>query len=273
MFTKRSKKTGLLLVVGIVVTLGSVLAVARVGSSAYAQTANLGARDKKASDFDEASNYSKLRTAGLKIGEKLCKGKQDRSECINGHEEEYKYLGWKVCESKDSKSKRKSCYTDFVKKNTSMGKARKAAGFNPDDIQDATTAKTKDFDAPADPTAKTKNLTGFDDVCGNSKDNDENVRIHFNFGCLGPGYDIKVYGALNPIEDIIYAIIRFMALGVGIIVVISIIIAGIQYTSSEGNPEVTQQAKDRIRFTMFGLFLYIFAYTIMQYLVPGGLFK
>ncbi len=120
--------------------------------------------------------------------------------------------------------------------------------------------------------AKTKNLSGGDE-CGNSGHPDKNVKTNFNFGCLGPAYDIKQYGAVSPVEDIVYAIIRFMSIGVGIIVVISIIIAGIQYTSSEGNPEVTQEAKNRVRFTMFGLFLYIFAYTIMQYLVPGGLFK
>lgn len=153
-----------------------------------------------------------------------------------------------------------------------MGKARKAAGFDADEKTDATSDKTPATGEASGFAAKTKNL-GNGDVCGNSGNPDKNVKVHFNFGCLGPGYDIKQHGALNPVEDIVYAIIRFMALGVGIIVVISIVIAGIQYTSSEGNPEVTQQAKDRIRFTMFGLFLYIFAYTIMQYLVPGGLFK
>lgn len=104
--------------------------------------------------------------------------------------------------------------------------------------------------------------------CGNN--GDTQVTTKFNFGCLGDSYPGD---SLNPIEDVIYAIIRFLSAGVGIIVVLAIILAGIKYSSSEGNPEATQDAKNKIRSTLIGLLVYIFAFSLIQYLVPGGVFN
>ncbi len=96
------------------------------------------------------------------------------------------------------------------------------------------------------------------------------VNTKFNFGCLGPNYP----GAyVNPILDLAFSIIRFVSAGVGLIVVGSIIYAGILYSSSQGNPEQTQAAKNRIQNSIIGLVLYIFIFALVQYLVPGGLFK
>ncbi len=107
-----------------------------------------------------------------------------------------------------------------------------------------------------------------DNVCGNLDDNTKNVYTDFNFGCLGP----EAPDGTGPIQDLAYALIRFMSAGVGIVVVASIVLAGIQYSTSEGNPEATQSAKNRIRDAMLGLLLYIFAFSLIQYLVPGGVF-
>ena len=104
--------------------------------------------------------------------------------------------------------------------------------------------------------------------CGKGKDS--KVVTRFNFGCLGETYD----GAeLNPITDLAFALVRFLSTGVGIIIVGSIILAGIQYSASEGNPEATQAAKGRIQSAVVGLFIYLFAFAFIQYLVPGGLFS
>lgn len=120
--------------------------------------------------------------------------------------------------------------------------------------------------------AKKSKSTG-GDVCGNSSKDTENVHTKFNFGCLGPDYDIARNGHLSPIMDVTYSIIRFLTAGVGVVIVISAIMAGIKYSSSEGNAEATQAAKDRIRATLIGLLVYVFAFSIIQYLVPGGVFK
>jgi hypothetical protein len=104
--------------------------------------------------------------------------------------------------------------------------------------------------------------------CGNLDKAEDNVQTKFDFGCLGP----KGPKNLNPIMDLLFAFIRFLSVGVGLVVVASIILAGIQYSTSEGNPETTQAAKNRVRDAVIGLIIYLFAFSLVQYLVPGGLF-
>lgn len=106
-------------------------------------------------------------------------------------------------------------------------------------------------------------------ICGNLEDNSKNIETSFNFGCLGP----EGPKGTGPIQDLAYAIIRFMSVGVGIVLVASIVYAGIQYSAAEGNPEATQSSKNRIRDAFIGLLIYIFAFSILQYLVPGGVFS
>lgn len=106
--------------------------------------------------------------------------------------------------------------------------------------------------------AKEGNATN---TCGEGSDA---VKTKFDFGCQGKG---------NPIADIGFAIIRFLSFGVGLVVVVSIILAGIQYTTSEGNPEKTMAAKFRIRDALVALVVYIFIFAILQYLIPGGIFN
>lgn len=105
--------------------------------------------------------------------------------------------------------------------------------------------------------------------CGNLSNEKDNIPTTLNFGCLGkrgpPG--------LGPIQDMLFALIRFASVGVGIAITASIIYAGIQYSSAEGNPEATQKAKLRIQNTVIGLMVYIFAFSVLQYMIPGGLFK
>lgn len=113
---------------------------------------------------------------------------------------------------------------------------------------------------------------GYKDLCGKkSKDGKKGaeVKTKFNFGCVGKAYKGE---SLNPILDLAFSIIRFVSAGVGLIVVGSIIYAGILYSSSQGNPEQTQAAKNRIQNSIIGLVLYIFIFALVQYLVPGGLF-
>lgn len=59
---------------------------------------------------------------------------------------------------------------------------------------------------------------------------------------------------------------------VGIIVVISIILGGIQYTASSGDPQKIAAAKRRILNALVAFFAFIFMYAFLQYLIPGGIF-
>jgi len=51
-----------------------------------------------------------------------------------------------------------------------------------------------------------------------------------------------------------------------------IVVAGIQYTTSQGNPQKTAEAKNRLVNAIIGLAMFIFAVALLNYLVPGGIF-
>lgn len=97
---------------------------------------------------------------------------------------------------------------------------------------------------------------------------DHAVTTRFDFGCVGDALPNRF---ANPIYDLFFSLIRFLTNGVGIFIVIMIIWAGIRYATSEGNPETTAQAKHGIQQAMIALFIYIFAFAIINFLVPGGL--
>ncbi len=50
----------------------------------------------------------------------------------------------------------------------------------------------------------------------------------------------------------------------------SIVVGGIQYTASRGDPQATATAIGRIRSTMIALLIYIFGYAILNYIIPAG---
>jgi hypothetical protein len=75
---------------------------------------------------------------------------------------------------------------------------------------------------------------------------------------------IKKY--INPLITLLSAL-------VGVAVTISIIVGGIQYSSSNGNPQQITAAKTRIRDSVIALLAFFFLYTFLQFLVPGGVFR
>ena len=59
---------------------------------------------------------------------------------------------------------------------------------------------------------------------------------------------------------------------VGVVVLAVIVFAGIEYSSSGGDPNRTASAKSRIVNAIIALVAYMFLYIILQWLIPGGLF-
>ena len=96
--------------------------------------------------------------------------------------------------------------------------------------------------------------------CG---DEARRVVVSLNIGCRGVN---------NPIVDMTFAFIRFMSVGVGVVAVGSIILGGIQYTASSGDPKNTAKAISRISNTVIALLLYFLIFAILSWIVPGGLF-
>lgn len=179
--------------------------------------------------------FGPSRVSAVTVSE-LCAKKINASKCEKSVKE--------TCESKKGKDKEKC-----QKARADKYKDKKASASNQD----------VDIFGAGDSTVA--------DRCGNPASGNS-VETKFDFGCLGtaapPG--------TNAIQDLAFAIVRFLSYGVGIVIVISIIWAGIEYSTSEGSAEQTQSAKNRIRDAIVGLVIYIFAFSIIQYLVPGGLF-
>lgn len=96
------------------------------------------------------------------------------------------------------------------------------------------------------------------DVCGTSP----GIQVSINIGCYGMG---------NAIIDAMFAIIRIMSYGVGLAIIASTIVAGLQYTSSRADPGAIAKATERLRNNVLALILYIFAYSILNWIIPGRL--
>lgn len=97
-------------------------------------------------------------------------------------------------------------------------------------------------------------------TCG---EGENEVKITINIGCRGTG---------NPIVDMVFAFTRFLSLGVGVVVVGSVIVGGIQYTTAGGDPQKTKLAISRITNSAAALMLYLLIFVLLNWLVPGGVF-
>lgn len=77
----------------------------------------------------------------------------------------------------------------------------------------------------------------------------------------------------NSIFLILLIVIRFLTVGVGIAVAGGIIYGGLLYMTARGNSAQTHKAVITIVNSMVGLLLYIFMFTILNFLIPGGIFS
>jgi hypothetical protein len=106
------------------------------------------------------------------------------------------------------------------------------------------------------------------DTCGGTAvgkpPQNESVDISFDIGCKQEG---------NPIADATFAIIRFLSDGVGLVVIGSIIYGGIQYSASRGDPQAAAAAIGRIRSSLIALLIFVFAYAILNYIIPGSVLQ
>lgn len=73
------------------------------------------------------------------------------------------------------------------------------------------------------------------------------------------------------IETLINPIINFLAAAVGIVITISIIIGGIQYSASADDPKAVSEAKTRIINAVLALLGFLFLWAFLQWLLPGGI--
>lgn len=81
----------------------------------------------------------------------------------------------------------------------------------------------------------------------------------------------QVTSNCDLVKKFIQPFIDFLSAFVGVAVVISIIIGGIQYGSSAGDPQKVTMAKNRIRNSIIALVTFIFLLSLLNFLIPGGL--
>ena len=84
-------------------------------------------------------------------------------------------------------------------------------------------------------------------------------------GCAKENED----GHGGGIMCIINLVIDILSIGVGILGVIGISIAGIQYLTAGGNEEQTRKATSRLFEIVIGLAIYVVLYAIVKFLMPG----
>ncbi len=98
--------------------------------------------------------------------------------------------------------------------------------------------------------------------CGDKNKNA--VVTSINFGCKGKG---------NAILDMTFAVIRFLTLGVSLVIIASMVVAGLQFTASRGDPQATAASLKRMASNASALLLFIFAYAILNWIVPNTLLQ
>lgn len=80
----------------------------------------------------------------------------------------------------------------------------------------------------------------------------------------------------NPelsITQVILMVVNFLAIGVGIAVVGGIVWGSLWYTTANGNAGQAQQGISIIINAVIGLVLFLFMWALINFLVPGGLFR
>jgi hypothetical protein len=64
--------------------------------------------------------------------------------------------------------------------------------------------------------------------------------------------------------------ITLLSVIVGIVVVIAIIVGGIQFSTSGGDPKKAARGRKHVVNAIFGLIAYIVLYAFLQFIIPGG---
>jgi hypothetical protein len=86
---------------------------------------------------------------------------------------------------------------------------------------------------------------------------------------LGVGDNCIGNSGINPIFELVGIFIRFFGTIFGLILVGMLVYAGFLYVTSDGSPDATKEAKDRIKGVVTGIILFTLMMAILQFVLPG----
>jgi hypothetical protein len=84
---------------------------------------------------------------------------------------------------------------------------------------------------------------------------------------------LKNSSGFNTIYTDLTTGLTLLAAGVGLVATIMLVVGGIQYITSNGNPQAVTAAKKKIGDVVLGLMAFAFLYAFLQWLIPGGIFN
>ncbi|HSX02839.1 MAG TPA: hypothetical protein VLI05_06040 [Candidatus Saccharimonadia bacterium] len=65
-------------------------------------------------------------------------------------------------------------------------------------------------------------------------------------------------------------VLQFLSGGIGLVILLMMVIAGAQYITSAGDPGLIKAAKTRLINAITALLLFLLAFAIINFIVPGG---
>ncbi|MDR0591015.1 MAG: hypothetical protein LBG75_00385 [Candidatus Nomurabacteria bacterium] len=72
---------------------------------------------------------------------------------------------------------------------------------------------------------------------------------------------------------ILNIVLNIMTVGVGILALVGVTLAAFTYTTAGGSMEKVQKSKERILQVVIGIIAWGVLYVVLQFLIPGGVFK
>ena len=85
----------------------------------------------------------------------------------------------------------------------------------------------------------------------------------FDWGCEGD----------DAIMDVIMSIFNWLSVGVATVVIIFVVVGAIQYMTAAGSQDKAKKGIETIRNAIMALGLYFIMWTLLNFLVPGGVFQ
>lgn len=99
-------------------------------------------------------------------------------------------------------------------------------------------------------------VSAVDNVCNT----DASAEVKAAAGCSG-------YSTGDKLPSVVTNILEGIILVMGLVAVVFIIIGGVQYITSTGDPSKTKKAKDTILYSVIGLIVCVLAFAIVNFVV------